>query len=134
MSLRFDELAAPMFEGPDGRQLRMRDTAIPFDTVVAGVHRELFKRLPASFRRQEYAYVRLRSLPVRPIGLEPLLGRWRIFAEETTGISEIEVAEGGPGEVTVRVLGSGPDDAPDLGDSPARGLAEDVIRRGVRLE
>ncbi len=80
MSLRFDEFAAPMFEGPDGRPLRMKDTAIPYDTVVAGVHRELFKRLPASFRRQEYAYLKLRSMPVRPIGLGPQMVRrlWQV--------------------------------------------------------
>ncbi|WP_183095109.1 patatin-like phospholipase family protein, partial [Nocardioides stalactiti] len=80
MSLRYDEFAAAMFEGPDGRQLRMRDTAIPFDTVVAGVHRELFKRLPASFRRQELAYLQLRSMPVRPIGLGPQMVRrlWQV--------------------------------------------------------
>jgi len=80
MSLRYDEFAAAMFEGPDGRQLRMKDTAIPFDTVVAGVHRELFKKLPASFRRQELAYLRLRSVPVRPIGLGPQMVRrlWQV--------------------------------------------------------
>lgn len=80
LSLRFDEYAAAMFEGPDGRPLRMKDTAIPFDTVVAGVHREIFKRLPASFRRQELAAMQLRSLPVRPIGLGPQVVRrlWQV--------------------------------------------------------
>ena len=80
MSLRFDEFAGPMFTGPDGRQLRMKDAAIPFDTVVAGVHRELFKRLPASLRRQELAYVQLRGLPMRPIGLGPQMVRrlWQV--------------------------------------------------------
>lgn len=80
LSLRFDEFAAPMFEAPDGRQLRMKDTAIPFDTVVSGVHKELFKKLPASFRRQEIAALKLRSLPVRPIGLGPQVTRrlWQV--------------------------------------------------------
>lgn len=80
LSLRFDEFAAGMFEGPDGRQLRMKDTAIPFDTVVSGVHKEIFRKLPASFRRQELAAIQLRSLPVRPLGLGPQVVRrlWQV--------------------------------------------------------
>lgn len=71
MSLRLDEFGAPLFTRPDGQQMRMEDLAIPYDAVVAGVHQQLFSRLPARFRRQEMAMVRLRSLPVVPIGLGP---------------------------------------------------------------
>ncbi|MCX6399432.1 MAG: patatin-like phospholipase family protein [Propionibacteriales bacterium] len=73
LSLRLDEFAAPLFERPDGEQMQMEDLAIPFDAVVAGVHQQLFARLPARFRRQEMAMVRLRSLPVVPIGLGPAI-------------------------------------------------------------
>ncbi|WP_082573609.1 MULTISPECIES: patatin-like phospholipase family protein [unclassified Nocardioides] len=73
LSLRLDEFAAPLFERPDGDQMRMEDLAIPYDAVVAGVHQQLFSRLPARFRRQEMAMVKLRSLPVIPIGLGPAI-------------------------------------------------------------
>ena len=46
---------------------------VPFEVVVAGVHQQLFSRLPARFRRQEIAMARLRSLPVVPIGLGPTM-------------------------------------------------------------
>lgn len=61
----------------------------------------------------------------REIGLEPLLGTWVIFAEETTGIERVEFAESG-GEVTVRARGSGQGEAPDWGTVPARVFADDV--------
>jgi len=73
MSLRFDEFAAPMFERPDGQPMRMDDLAIPYDAVVAGVHQQLFSKLPARFRRQELATMRLRSLPHVPIGIGPAM-------------------------------------------------------------
>jgi len=73
MSLRFDEFAAPMFTRPDGQQMRMDDLAIPYDAVVAGVHQQLFSKLPARFRRQELATLKLRSLPHIPIGVGPAM-------------------------------------------------------------
>jgi predicted acylesterase/phospholipase RssA len=73
LSLRFDVFAAPMFERPDGLPMRMDDLAIPYDAVVAGVHQQLFSKLPARFRRQELATVRLRSLPHVPIGIGPAM-------------------------------------------------------------
>lgn len=73
LSLRLDEFAGPLFERPDGQQMRLEDLAIPYDAVVAGVHQQLFSRLPARFRRQEMAMVKLRSLPVIPIGLGPAI-------------------------------------------------------------
>jgi predicted acylesterase/phospholipase RssA len=80
MSLRFDEYAADIFRRPDGRQMRMDDLAIPFDSVVAGVHQQLFKQLPAGFRRQELASLRMRALPVIPIGLGPIVSSrlWQV--------------------------------------------------------
>jgi len=42
----YDDFAAPMFERPDGQPMRMDDLAIPYDAVVAGVHQQLFSRLP----------------------------------------------------------------------------------------
>ncbi|WP_182376591.1 patatin-like phospholipase family protein [Nocardioides sp. WS12] len=73
LSLRLDEFAAPLFERPDGEQMRMEDLAIPYDAVVAGVHQQLFSRLPGRFRHQQMAMVKLRSLPVVPIGLGPAI-------------------------------------------------------------
>lgn len=68
-SLRYDEFAADMFRRPDGEQMRMADLDIPFDCLVAGVREQPFSRLPARFRREEWARVHLRSLPMRPIGI-----------------------------------------------------------------
>jgi hypothetical protein len=59
------------------------------------------------------------------IELEPLLGTWVIFAEETSGIERVELAESG-GEVTVRARGSGQGEAPDWGAVSARVFADDV--------
>ncbi|WP_223163734.1 patatin-like phospholipase family protein [Nocardioides humilatus] len=80
MSLRFDEFAGPIFERDDGRQMRLHETVIPFDVVVAGVHRQLFSRLPSSFRRRDLARLQLDNLPVRPSGLGPqAVGRlWQV--------------------------------------------------------
>jgi hypothetical protein len=55
----------------------------------------------------------------------PLVGRWVIFADETTGLSEVEVAESG-GRVSVRALGSGTGEAPSWGQVPARVFSDDV--------
>lgn len=59
------------------------------------------------------------------IDLEPLLGSWAIFAEQTTGIARVELDEAG-GVVSVRAFGSGPGEPPDWGLAPARVFADDV--------
>ena len=46
-----DTFAEEMFRRENGEPLRMRDLAIPYETVVAGVRRQSFDRLPARFRR-----------------------------------------------------------------------------------
>lgn len=73
MSVRVDDIGQPLFTKPDGTQMRIDELAIAYDSVVAGVHRNLFSRLPARFRRQEMATAGLRSLPVAPIGLGPMM-------------------------------------------------------------
>jgi hypothetical protein len=55
----------------------------------------------------------------------PLVGSWVIFADETTGLSELEVAQSG-GRISVRALGSGRGQAPDWGPVPARLFSDDV--------
>lgn len=55
----------------------------------------------------------------------PLVGRWVIFADKTTGLSEVEVAASG-GKVSIRVHGSGTGEAPDWGEVPARVFSDDV--------
>jgi hypothetical protein len=55
----------------------------------------------------------------------PLLGRWVIFADETAGLSEVEVAQS-DGRVSVRALGSGTGEAPNWGQVPARVFSDDV--------
>ena len=70
-SLRFDLFAEALFTRPDGEQMRMTDLAIPFDAVVAGVRRQSFAALPAKFRHQELAVLKLRTLPFLPIGVGP---------------------------------------------------------------
>ena len=72
-ALRYDAFAAELFRRPDGQQMRMEDLAIPFDCVVSGVHQDLFSKLPARFRRQEIASVQGRALPLRPIGMGPIM-------------------------------------------------------------
>ena len=70
-SLRFDQFAHALFTHPDGEQIRMSDLGIPFDAVIAGVRRQSFAALPAKFRHQELAVLKLRTLPFLPIGLGP---------------------------------------------------------------
>lgn len=70
-SLRFDQFAHALFTRPDGEQLRMSDLGIPFDAVIAGVRRQSFAALPAKFRHQELAVLKLRTLPFLPIGMGP---------------------------------------------------------------
>lgn len=70
-SLRFDQFADALFTRPDGEQLRMADLGIPFDAVIAGVRRQPFAALPAKFRHQELAVLKLRTLPFLPIGVGP---------------------------------------------------------------
>lgn len=79
-SLRFDEFADAMFTSADGEPMRMRDVAIPFDAVVAGVRRQPYSALPFKFRHPEVAAYR--SLPFLPIGVGPrVAGRmWQVAA------------------------------------------------------
>lgn len=70
-SLRFDRFAEALFTRPDGEPMRMSDLGIPFEAVVAGVRRQPFAALPAKFRHQELAVLKLRTLPFLPIGLGP---------------------------------------------------------------
>jgi hypothetical protein len=51
--------------------MRMSDLGIPFEAVIAGVRRQPFAALPAKFRHQEHAVLRLRTLPFLPIGIGP---------------------------------------------------------------
>ncbi|MGK2865861.1 MAG: patatin-like phospholipase family protein [Mycobacterium sp.] len=70
-SLRFDRFADALFTRADGEQMRMSDLGIPFDAVIAGVRRQPFAALPAKFRHQELAVLKLRTLPFLPIGVGP---------------------------------------------------------------
>ena len=70
-SLRFDEFARALFTRSDGEQMRMSDLGIPYEAVIAGVRRQPFAALPAKFRHQELAVLRLRTLPFLPIGMGP---------------------------------------------------------------
>ena len=81
-SLRFDEFADAMFRREDGERMRMSDMAIPYDAVVAGVRRQSFAALPARFRRQQLAALRLRSIPHLPIGIGPQVAArmWQVAA------------------------------------------------------
>jgi hypothetical protein len=51
--LNLNATLGPMLTRPDGEPLRMRDAAIPFETVVAGVRPSAFARLPSRFRHME---------------------------------------------------------------------------------
>jgi len=81
-SLRFDKFADAMFRREDGERMRMSDMAIPFDAVVAGVRRRSFAALPARFRHQQLAALRLRSIPHLPIGIGPQVAArmWQVAA------------------------------------------------------
>jgi predicted acylesterase/phospholipase RssA len=81
-SLRFDEFADALFRREDGEPMRMSDMAIPFEAVVAGVRRQSFQALPARFRRQELAALRLRAIPLLPIGIGPQVAArmWQVAA------------------------------------------------------
>lgn len=81
-SLRFDEFADALFRREDGERMRMSDMAIPFDAVIAGVRRQSFASLPARFRHQTLAALRLRALPLLPIGIGPQVAArmWQVAA------------------------------------------------------
>lgn len=81
-SLRFDAFADAMFRREDGERMRMSDMAIPYDAVVAGVRRQPFASLPARFRRQQLAALRMRWLPHIPIGIGPQVAArmWQVAA------------------------------------------------------
>jgi predicted acylesterase/phospholipase RssA len=81
-SLRFNEFAHAMFTRDDGDRMRMSDLAIPFEAVVAGVRKGSFAALPSRFRRQQLAALRLRSIPLLPIGIGPQVAArmWQVAA------------------------------------------------------
>jgi predicted acylesterase/phospholipase RssA len=81
-SLRFDLFAEALFSRADGERMRMSDLGIPFDAVVAGVRRQPFAALPAKFRHQQLAALRLRSIPFLPIGVGPQVAArmWQVAA------------------------------------------------------
>jgi hypothetical protein len=67
--------------------------------------------------------------PVPPaVELAPLLGTWVGFTDELTGATSLEL-EGEPGDVRVRVHGSGPSGPPDWGTAPATVFTDDVGRQ-----
>jgi predicted acylesterase/phospholipase RssA len=81
-SLRFDQFAHAMFSREDGGRMRVSDMAIPYEAVVAGVRRQSFAALPARFRRQQLAALRLRAVPYLPIGVGPQVAArmWQVAA------------------------------------------------------
>jgi predicted acylesterase/phospholipase RssA len=81
-SLRFDTIADGLFRCADGQRMRMQDLAIPCETVVAGVLRQSFDRLPRRFRGAEMAALQLRTLPFLRIGIGPVVAArlWQIAA------------------------------------------------------
>lgn len=81
-SLRFDRFAEALFSRADGERMRLSDLDIPFDAVVAGVRRQPFAALPARFRHQQLAALRLRSIPFLPIGIGPQVAArmWQVAA------------------------------------------------------
>lgn len=72
-SLNFDMFADDLFRREDGDRVRMRDLGIPFDSVVGGVRRQSFDRLPARFRRSELEALRTRTLPRTRAGIRHLV-------------------------------------------------------------
>ncbi len=81
-ALRFDAFADPVFRFADGTPMRLQDTAIPFEVVVAGVRRQSFDRLPSRFRRTELASLGLRALPGKKPGAAAFIAArmWQVGA------------------------------------------------------
>ncbi|MCE5290592.1 MAG: patatin-like phospholipase family protein [Nocardiaceae bacterium] len=65
VALYFNRFAHDMFVREDGSSLQMQDLAIPYETVVAGVRKQSFDRLPGRFRPSELTNLALRALPKR---------------------------------------------------------------------
>jgi len=69
-----------MLKAADGSDLRLHDTPIPFETVVAGVRQSAFERLPGRFRNAEVS--RLSALSrggLTPAGMIAARG-WQVGA------------------------------------------------------
>lgn len=81
-SLTFDDFADDLFRREDDEPMQMKDLAIPFETVVAGVRRQSFERLPARLRSQDGPTLRTRSLPRTATGLgrQVGMGLWHASA------------------------------------------------------
>ncbi|NLE82267.1 MAG: patatin-like phospholipase family protein [Rhodococcus sp.] len=81
-SLTFDDFADDLFRCEDGSPMTLADLSIPFETVVAGVRKQSFDRLPARLRSQENSSSRMRALPKTGAGLgrQVGLGIWQASA------------------------------------------------------
>lgn len=80
-NLSLGPVLAPMLRAPDGSDLRMRDTAIPFETVVAGVRPSAFAGLPSKYRHAEITALTARATPARRRRGPPLASRmWQVGA------------------------------------------------------
>ncbi|MBJ8346331.1 patatin-like phospholipase family protein [Antrihabitans sp. YC2-6] len=97
-SLRFNVFAEEMFRREDGEQMRMTDMAIPYETVVAGVRKQSFDRLPGRFRRSELVGLGMRALPNIRLGTGTALATrlWQVSAFIDTRVVKPMVIGGDP--------------------------------------
>jgi hypothetical protein len=81
-SLTFDTFADELFRREDGERVRMQDLAISCATVVAGVRKQSFDRLPRRFRHAAMATLQLHTLPFLRIGIGPVVAArlWQVAA------------------------------------------------------
>lgn len=70
-SLQFDQFAKEMFTREDGEPMRMTDLAIPYETVVAGVRKQSFDRLPGRFHPSHFNLMGVRALEHLKLGYAP---------------------------------------------------------------
>ena len=81
VGLHFDRFAREMFLREDGSNLQMKDLAIPFETVVAGVRKQSFDRLPGRFHPSSITNLALRALPKRGDKNPALIAQlWQVAA------------------------------------------------------
>ncbi|MUL46507.1 patatin-like phospholipase family protein [Mycobacterium sp. CBMA293] len=81
-SLQFDQFAKEMFTREDGEPMRMTDLAIPYETVVAGVRKQSFDRLPGQFHPSHFTLMGVRALEHLKLGYAPgVVNRlWQVAA------------------------------------------------------
>ncbi|MUL79342.1 patatin-like phospholipase family protein [Mycobacterium sp. CBMA226] len=70
-SLQFDQFAKEMFTREDGEPMRLTDLAIPYETVVAGVRKQSFDRLPGRFHPSHFTLMGVRALEHLKLGYAP---------------------------------------------------------------